>query len=45
MFTEEENKNGIMVTKYINSEGLSGTYSVYISINGKVYNTNKSVEF
>jgi arylsulfate sulfotransferase len=45
VFTEEENKNGIMVTKYINSEGLSGTYSVYISINGKVYNTNKSVEF
>ena len=45
VFTEEENKNGITVTKYINSEGLSGTYSVYISIDGKVYNTNKSVEF
>ena len=44
-YTEEENKNGITVTKYINSEGLSGTYSVYISIDGKVYNTNKSVEF
>ena len=45
VFTEEENKNGITVTKYINSESLSGNYSVYISINGKVYNTNKSVEF
>ena len=29
IFTEEENKNGIVVTKYINKEKLSGKYSIY----------------
>ncbi len=39
LFTEEENKNGISVTKYVNKEGLSGAYSVYIKINNNLYDT------
>ena len=45
VFTEEENKNGIVVTKYINDEGLKGKYSIFIEIDGTLYNTDKSVEF
>ncbi len=45
IFTEEENENGIVVTKYINAEGLSGRYSIYIEIDGTVYNTERYVEF
>lgn len=45
IFTEEEKENGISVTKYINSTNLSGKYSIYISINGTIYKTNKYVEF
>ena len=45
IFTEEENEFGLNTNKYINSEGLSGKYSIYIKIDGKLYNTLKSVEF
>ncbi len=45
IFTEEENENGIMVTKYINEDGLYGKYNIYLEINGKVYNTGEYVEF
>lgn len=45
VFTEEENKNGINITRYINSEGLKGKYSVYLEINGKLYNTKEYIEF
>ena len=45
IFTEEETKNGIVVTKYINNDGLKGKYAVYIEINGTLYNTNEYVEF
>ena len=45
IFTEEENENGIVVTKYINSDGLSGKYSVFIEIEGVLYNTGKYVNF
>lgn len=45
VFTDEENEKGIYVTKYINSEGLKGKYSIYVEIDGKVYNTSKYVEF
>lgn len=45
VFNEDEKKNGISVTKYINSEGLSGKYYIYIKINNKVYNTKKYVKF
>lgn len=45
LFTEEDDENGIMVTKYINSEGLIGKYSVYMEIDGTLYNTGEYVEF
>lgn len=45
VFTEEENENGIVVTKYINERGLNGVYSIYISIDGTLYNTSKYVKF
>ena len=45
IFTEEENENGLNTNKYINSEGLSGKYSIYVKIDGTLYNTLKYVEF
>ncbi len=44
-FNEEENKNGINVTKYINNEGINGKYYIYMKINGKVYDFDKYVIF
>lgn len=43
VFTEDETENGLTVTRYINEEGLSGKYSIYLSIDGKIYDTNKYV--
>lgn len=45
LFTKEEEKDGIKVTKYINNTGLKGKYLIYVSINGTIYKTNKYVEF
>lgn len=45
IFTEEENKNGLSITRYINSEGLNGKYSIYVQIDGILYNTKEYVEF
>lgn len=45
LFTEEEDKNGISITKYINEDGLIGKYSIYIEIDGILYNTKEYVEF
>ncbi len=45
IFTEEETKEGISVTKYINEEGLNGKYSIYVEVDGTIYNTNSYVEF
>ena len=45
IFTKEEEKDGIKVTKYINNTGLKGKYLIYVSINGTIYKTNKYVEF
>ncbi len=45
IFTEEENKNGLSITRYINSEGLNGKYSIYVEIDGILYNTKEYVEF
>lgn len=45
IFTEEENEKGIVVTKYINKEGLKGNYSIYVEINGTLYNTERFVDF
>lgn len=41
----EEDSNGLRITKYINQEGLKGKYSIYLKINGNLYNTNSYVEF
>lgn len=45
ILTDEENENGIVVTKYINDEGLQGKYSIYLEIDSKLYDTEKYVEF
>lgn len=45
IFNEEETKKGINVTKYINKDGLSGKYYIYMKINGKVYDFDKYVTF
>ena len=45
VFTDTEKENGISVTKYINKDGLKGEYSIYLSIDGKIYNTNKYIKF
>lgn len=45
IFTNEEEKDGIKVTKYINNTGLKGKYLIYVSVNGTIYKTNKYVEF
>lgn len=45
IFTEEENEKGIVVTKYINNEGLKGNYSIYIEIDNLLYNTGEYVSF
>ena len=45
LFNEEEKKNGINVTKYINSIGINGRYYIYIKLNGKIYKTREYVEF
>ncbi len=45
LFTEEEDENGISITKYINSDYLVGKYSIYLEIDGTLYNTEEYVEF
>lgn len=45
IFTEDENKNGIIVNKYINAEGLNGKYSIYLEVDDVIYDTNSYVEF
>ncbi len=45
VFTEEETENGISITRYINADGLKGSYSIYLEIDGKVYNTGEYVKF
>ena len=45
ILTDEENEKGISVTKYINNDGLNGKHSIYIEIDGKLYNTEEYVEF
>lgn len=43
VFNEQEKKDGITVTKYINDVGMHGKYYIYIRINGKVYDIDKYV--
>lgn len=45
LFKEEENEDGLDITKYINGAGLKGKYDIYIEINSKIYNTDLYVEF
>ncbi|MBQ8681734.1 MAG: aryl-sulfate sulfotransferase [Bacilli bacterium] len=45
VFTEEGNEKGINVTKYINKDDLYGKYSIYLEIDGTIYNTGKYVEY
>lgn len=45
IFNEEESINGISVTKYINEQGLTGKYYIYMKINGTVYDFDKYVNF
>lgn len=45
IFNAEEDEKGIMVTKYINAEGLSGDYSIYLEVNGTMYNTGQYVKY
>lgn len=45
VFTEEENEKGITVTKYINETDMKGKYSIYLEIDGTIYNTGEYVEY
>lgn len=45
VFSEEENEKGITVTKYINEDDMKGKYSIYLEIDGVIYNTKKYVEY
>ena len=45
VFSQDENENGLVISRYVNNEGLSGKYSIYLDIDGKLYNTEKIVEF
>ena len=45
IFTEDETENGIVVSKYINHDGLSGKYSIYLQVDDVIYDTNEYVEF
>ena len=45
VFTEEENQNGIVVTKYINNVGLYDNFSIYVEIDGTIYKTDQYVNF
>lgn len=45
VFSEEEDENGIVVTKYVNAEGLSGAYSIYLEVNGTMYDTGQYIKF
>lgn len=44
-YCEDEQNNGINITKFINKEGLSGKYYIYIKINGLIYDVNKYIIF
>jgi len=45
ILTEEETKNGLSITKYINSDLLYGKYSIFVEIDGVLYKTDKFVKF
>lgn len=45
IFTQVKHGDRLSVNKYLNNDGLSGNYSVYLQIGNKLYNTNKYVAF
>ena len=47
VFNEDENSDSeeINVARYVNAEGLSGTYKLYLEVYDKTYDTGKSVKF
>ena len=45
LWSEDEVRDGIAVTKYINNSGLKGRYCIYIEIDGQIYNTGQYVKF
>lgn len=45
IFNEEENENGITVTKYINDYGIQGKYYLYIKINGTIYDLDQYIYY
>ena len=42
---EEETEKGLNITKYINEDGLSGEYSIYVLIDDILYDTDLKVTF
>lgn len=40
-----EDQTSLSISKYINDKGLSGDYTIFISINDQVYKTDKLVNF
>lgn len=45
LFNEESSDDKINVTKYINNDGLTDRYELYVKINGKIYKMNQAVTF
>ena len=47
LFDKEQIKDNdrLSVTKYINAAGLSGTYELYLEIDGTLYTLHQSVTF
>lgn len=45
VFNDEEETDGITVTKYINDVGLNGKYYLFMKINGQVYDFDLSVYY
>ena len=45
LFNEDNKKDEITVTKYINDMGLHDRYEIYLKINNKIYKMNQAVTF
>jgi hypothetical protein len=47
VFAEEENANedDLTVTRYVNGEGLSGKFDLYLEVYDKIYDLESQVSF
>ncbi len=45
IFTDDEKDDVVNIENYVNKEGLSGVYKVYVELNGEVYDTHSLVDF